>query len=253
MKEKKKMKTWLKVLLIIIGVLLLSFCLLVGYFVYSDLQVEKKINREVQEIEDILNSIHFDEEAFEKKLDHTVSSGDYYKVERAYKNYLKDYYLLINRIIDFYNSIEVDDILSIENIKTDGKDFIKTRVKLDVYKVSCDKLRKSFDSMSDEETVMSYLKGDLDSYYVDYYKKIIGDVSQTEKEKELSKYLSMSSDQIKGIKSIFDFLSGNKEHWTTDDNNILFDSNALIVEYQKLIKDIQSISLDDTSDNNSEA
>ena len=248
MKEKKKMKTWVKVVLIIFGVLIFAFAALVGYFVYQDLQTESKINREVEEIENILNATDFDEELFKKKLNNTVSTGDYYKVERAYKNYLRDYYTLINDIIEFYDSIDVENILSIENIQTDGKDFVKTRITLDKYKIGCDKLRTNFDSMSDEKKVMSYLKSDLDDYYVDYYKKIIGDISQTSTEKELSEYLTLSSKQIAAIKDIFDFLSDNKSHWNTDGTNILFDSEELISQYQELFKAVSSISAEFTEE-----
>ena len=251
MKEKKKMKTWLKVLLIVIGALFISFVALVGFMLYHDFSIEAKLNREVEEIEDIMNATEFDEEKFKEKLDHSVSSGDYHKVERAYKNYLRDYYLLLDKIEKFYDSIDVNNILSIENIEKDGKDFIQTRIKLESYKKECESLKEKFDSFSDEKVVMSYLNSDLDEYYVDYFKKIIGDVSQTAKEKELSRYLSVSSEQIKGIKDIFDFLSSHKANWDTDGQSILFDNEQLLNEYQALYDKITSITFDEEESNTS--
>ena len=241
------MKKGLKITLIVVGIILLLFVVLVGVFVVKDFKTEDKINREVEEIQNIMEATDFDEEAFKKKLNSTVSTGDYYKVERAYKNYLRDYLISINEINEFYDSLNIDDLLSADNIKKDGKDFINTKMKLNTTKKKLDELANNFNSMKDEEKVLSYLDKNLDDYYKEYYKRIVGDIEQTATEKELSKELYDSSKIIDNIYNVFEFLSTNKSHWTFQDDMIYFDTDELVNQYKNLLSNITNIDEENTS------
>ncbi len=233
-----KTKKWLKRIGIGFLVLVLLFIALIIFLVIKDLKSEQKLNKEVEEIQDIMDATEFDERAFKKKLNKTVTTGDYYKVERAYKNYLRDYLKINDSIIDFYDKLEIESLLTMDNIKADGKDFFKTRSILNSYTDQLDKLKASLDSMADEKKVISYLKGNASDYYKDYYKQIIGDIRQTESEKELSKYLEDSSTLLKNTKKAFDFLSEQQQHWVVEDDMILFDSEELLQQYQTILSEI---------------
>ena len=100
-----KTKKWLKRIGIGFLVLVLLFIALIIFLVIKDLKSEQKLNKEVEEIQDIMDATEFDERAFKKKLNKTVTTGDYYKVERAYKNYLRDYLKINDSIIDFYDKL----------------------------------------------------------------------------------------------------------------------------------------------------
>ena len=233
-----KAKKWLK--RIGIGFLAIAslFVALIIFLVIKDFKTEEKLNREVEEIQNILNATDFNESALKKKLNKTITTRDYFKVERAYKNYLRDYLNLNNSIISFYDKLEIESLLTIDNIKTDGKDFFKTRSKLNSYTDQLDQLNVTLNSMTNEKKVMSYLKEEIDDYYKDYYKQIIGDLRQTEAEKELSKYLEDSSNLLKNTKGVFDFLSEQQQHWVIENDMVLFDSQELLEEYQKIISEI---------------
>ena len=101
------MKKGVKITLITIGTIILLFIILIIIFVVKDFKTEDKINREIEEIQNIMEATEFDEELFKKKINNTVSTGDYYKVERAYKNYLRDYLKSINDINNFYDSLKL--------------------------------------------------------------------------------------------------------------------------------------------------
>ena len=236
------MKKVLKIVLIVIGVLFLLLCILVGVFLYKDFKMEDKLNREVEEINNIMEATDFDEEKFKEKLNNTVSTGDYYKVERAYKNYLRDYVVILNKIEKFYEESSLEDILSIENYKVDGKDFISSKMKLTAAKNELDKLKQDFDNMSTEEVAISYLDSTLDSYYVDYYKKIIGDVKQSREEQELSQYLADYSKIIDNLYAVLEFLSINKSQWDIQDDTVLFATDELIEQYKSLLQSIADTS-----------
>ena len=77
---KKKI---LIVLLIIIVIALVG----VGYFVFSDMQQEDKLKTELSELNDLVNAENIDMDAVNEKLDKRITTGDYEKVEDAYKAY----------------------------------------------------------------------------------------------------------------------------------------------------------------------
>lgn len=235
---KKGMKKGLKITLIIVGIIILLFCILVGIFVVNDFKMEDKLNLEVEEITNILEATEFDEEKLNNKLNNTVSRGDYYKVERAYKNYIRDYMKVLNNIISFYDNLEIDNILSIDNLKKDGKSYINSRLTINNNKEKLDKLKESFDSMKDKDKVLSYLDKNLNSYYVNYYNKIIGEVEQTETEKELSSYLEESSKILNNIYNIFEFLSEYKDYYEVGDDALYFKRDDLLNQYNEMLLNI---------------
>ena len=235
---KKGMKKGLKITLIIVGIIILLFCILVGIFVVNDFKMEDKLNLEVEEITNILEATEFDEEKLNNKLNNTVSRGDYYKVERAYKNYIRDYIKVLNNIISFYDNLEIDNILSIDNLKKDGKSYINSRLTINNNKEKLDKLKESFDSMKDKDKVLSYLDKNLNSYYVNYYNKIIGEVEQTETEKELSSYLEESSKILNNIYNIFEFLSEYKDYYEVGDDALYFKRDDLLNQYNEMLLNI---------------
>ncbi len=231
------MKKTVKIVLIVLGIIFLLFCILIGVGVYNDFKTEDKINREVESIQNLMEATEFDEEAFKKKLNNTVSTGDYYKVERAYKNYLRDYLKINNDIIAFYENISIEKILSAENVKNDGKDFIQSRSTLNNYKSTLDKIKSDYDSMFTEKKVLSYLDIE-DDYYVDYYKEIVGEVKQSQTEKELSMYLANSSELLENVIALLQFLSDNKNNWNFQDNKIMFNSQALLDQYNQILQSL---------------
>ena len=99
---KKKI---LIVLIIIIVIALVG----VGYFVFTDMQQEEKLKTELTELNDLVNAENIDMDAVNEKLDRRITTGDYEKVEDAYKSYIRD---------NFDNSIQIANILNDEKITT---------------------------------------------------------------------------------------------------------------------------------------
>ena len=230
-----------KILLLIIGIIIFSLFFSIGKNIYKDLKTEKRLNTEIQELNSLMKSSNMDELYFEKKLNKIISTGDYYKVEKAYKNYLRDYHSLINNIIDFYNKNNLSDLISIENYKKDGKNFNNSKTTIKNAKNEIERLKKEFDSMKTKEKALSYISNDLNSYYINYYKKIIGDNNQSDKEKLLSDQMNEYITMIDNINKVFDFLSKNKNNWEISNGKIYFSSDKLISEYTKLLENITTI------------
>lgn len=244
------MKKGIKIALIIIGIFIFALCTLIGIFVFKDLKIEKKLKTEIQELNNIMESTDFDEKLFKEKINNTVSSGDYYKVERAYKNYLRDYNTSISNIISFYKNSNLASLISIDNYKNDGKSFVNSKATLNSSKKEIIKLKETFDSMKTEEKALSYIDNTLDKYYIDYYKKIIGEVKQTHTEKQLSNQMKEFTLMIDNIYKVFDFLSANKNEWEISNGKIYFTSDKLINEYTKLLENITTSANNITNEKN---
>ena len=79
-----------KKIIIAIIVIVIAVIGALGYMVISDLGQEEKLNQEFSEIADLSNAENINTDELNKRLDRTVTTGDYAKVEVALKSYLKD-------------------------------------------------------------------------------------------------------------------------------------------------------------------
>ena len=94
--------------------------------------------------------------------------------------------------------------------------------------------------LSTNETVMSYLKDKEDSYYVELYKEIIGEEeSASEDAIEIGQSIDEVLDMVAVEQSVIDFLSENKGQWTVQDGIIAFSDEALNVQYNQLLLELE--------------
>ena len=235
------MKKAIKIVVIIIFIILLF---IIGLNIYNDLKIENKLKKEIHELNNIMEATSFDEKLFNEKISNTISTGNYYKVERASKNYLKDYYLSINNIIEYFKSNNLSDLITINNYKNDGKDFKKSIEKLNESKNKVKELKDAFELMKKEEKVLSYIDNNLNDYYINYYKNIIGKVKKTNTEKQLSNQINEYTTMIDNIFKVFDFLKTNKNNWEIGNGKILFKSDELAKEYTNLLNNVTLIAKD---------
>ena len=227
-----------KKILITIGVLILLIAILVAIFVVKDLRQEKTLRDEIASIQELAGSEQMD--AVNEKLGHIVTTGDYAKVEKAVKNYMAD---------NFNNAITIAEVLSYEvltsaltaeNYASDGPDFVKTKLLLSDLQKRLTKAKEEQKRLSTNETVMSYLKDKEDSYYVELYKEIIGEEeSASEDAIEIGQSIDEVLDMVAVEQSVIDFLSENKGQWTVQDGIIAFSDEALNVQYNQLLLELE--------------
>ena len=243
------LKKIFKVIGLIVFFLVVMFGSIIFFEVKDELKEMKKLEKEVEEISNIANATEFDEESYKKHLNKTVTTGEVFKVERAYKNWLRDYLKTINEIEEFYTVLGKGELISEETIIADGKSFTTLRSTLNAYSNKLDDLRNKFNNLSDEDYVLKYYDKKGNASYTDYFLEIIGDIRQTQEEKEISNNLKNSSKYLKDVKAIYDFLSNNQNHWIIKNNTLLFDSEALLNEYKNLINNIIDIDTRTTETN----
>lgn len=228
-----------KIFFITIGIIL---CLIFGgiIFVVRDLRQEKTLRDEIASIQELAGSEQMDIDAVNEKLGHIVTTGDYAKVEKAVKNYMADNFNNAITIAEALNDEVLTNALTAENNMSDGPDFVKTKLLLSDLQKRLTKAKEEQKRLSTNETVMSYLKDKEDSYYVNLYKEIIGEEeSASENAIEIEQSIDEVLDMVAVEQSVIDFLSENKGQWTVQDGIIAFSDEALNVQYNQLLLELE--------------
>lgn len=226
-----------KKILIIVGIIILIVIGVIAYFVITDLQQEDKLTAELQEISNLVNSQNIDTDQINERLDRTVTRGDYAVVEQSFKQYLKDNFDVSMKIADILNDEKLTTILTADNYKQDGKDFVETKNYISTTRDQLETYKTEYKDFFTEDKVMSYINDkNLDSYYTDLYKQeLVGDI---ESDNETEVVESAINDVI-GILDIYEevinFLVDNQNSWNVQDDTIEFTSESLQNQYNSLI------------------
>ena len=230
---KKKV---LIVLLIIIVIALVG----VGYFVFTDMQQEEKLKTELSELNDLVNAENIDMDAVNEKLERRVTTGDYEKVEDAYKSYLRDNFDNSIQIANNLNDEKITTLLTVENYESDGKDFIESKEYITNTRTTLEECKNKYTEFLTEEKAMSYIndKG-LDSYYTDLYKnEFIGDMSLASKDTTVQDSIDEVITILNTSEEVLNLLSENQDSWEIDGENISFNNESLSNEYDELINSL---------------
>lgn len=244
MKKKKKKeykKNTISTIVITIILIIILAISLICISIFVDMREEKKLNNEIQTINEIMTNKKFDQKSFDKHINMTVSNGEYKIIEKAYKTFLRDNQKTIDKITEFFKNNNSSTLLSLENIKKDGKEFKNSINTLNEDKKTLKRLQEEYNKLNEEKNVMSYIKGkDLSDYYVTYYKnKIANNIEKTDSEKLLNKRIKENLVLLDKSKKVLEFLAKNKDSWQTDDKSIYFYTDELTNEYNKLLEDLK--------------
>ena len=226
-----------KKVLIFIGIITLIIIGLLSYFVISDLMVENKLKNEIYEINEMSNADTIDTDAIYKRLNKIVTKNDYAKVEKAFKQYLKDTFDNILRISEILEDERLVTLLTADNYKKDGKDFVESKKYINETKEELEKCKEKYNDFFKEEKAMSYIyEYDLDTYYIDLYKnEFVGDIEYYGKDKTVENSINEVIELLNISSEILNFLSDNKVSWNLDGENIVFNNDILSSEYDSLL------------------
>lgn len=226
-----------KKFLILIGIIVLVIIGLLSYYVISDLMLESKLKKEIYEINEMSNADTIDTDAIYKRLNKIVTKNDYAKVEKAFKQYLKDTFDNILRISEILEDERLVTLLTADNYKKDGKDFVESKKYINETKEELEKCKEKYNVFFKEEKAMSYIyEYDLDTYYIDLYKnEFVGDIEYYGKDKTVENSINEVIELLNISSEILNFLSDNKVSWNLDGENIVFNNDILSSEYDSLL------------------
>lgn len=225
---------------ILIGVLAVIIIAVVAicYFVFNDGKQEQKLKDELVEISNLTNVTPIDVDAINKKLEETITTGDYATVEKAMKSYLKDSFDNMVRIAELLNDERITGILTAENYQEDGPDFVETKAYITSTIQELETRKNNYQEYLTEEKAMSYIENKgLDDYYINFYK--------TEIVKDMESDDTTVADSIDGIieilrnsEKVIDFLITNKDNWKIENDSVIFSNEDLSNQYINLISQL---------------
>lgn len=222
---------------VILSIILVAFTFILFTSVKKDLKIESNLTKEVTELNLLIENN--DNSNINTRLNTITTSGDYVLVEKAAKNYLKDKEKLFKGMYEILdNSDNIENLLMIDNIKTDGKEFTNTISLINNTGGKLTKLRDEYQSLTSKEKIESYLTKKLreDDYYNDYYlNELMADMMNNQKNLDaINEYLAT----VSKLKDIFTFLRENKDNWSLENDKIMFNSETLYNYYEGLLTGI---------------
>lgn len=229
-----------KIIILVVAILfiiLLAFTFILFTSVKKDLKIESNLTKEITELNLLIENN--DTDNINTRLNTITTSGDYVLVEKAAKNYLKDKEKLFKEMYEILdNSDNIENLLMIDNIKTDSKEFVNTLSLINNTGSKLTKLRDEYQSLTSREKIESYLSKKLreDDYYNDYYlNELMADMMNNQKNLDaINEYLAT----VSKLKEIFSFLRENKDNWNLVNDKIMFNSETLYNSYEELLTGI---------------
>lgn len=228
----------MKKVLIIIGIILALFIAVIAVLMVKDFNQEKKLRQELNEIDSMINFEDFDYDAVNERLGKTISNGDYLVVEKAAKKYLKDTIDITLTIVNILNDEKLVNILTAENYKNDGPNFINSKLYIKNTKEELENNKIKILNQMNNETVLSYVENkNLDSYYIDFYKSLSfsSEAEINKNKQEMEDSIDSVIDMLNVYDEIIDFLIENKNEWTIDGEYIVFSTEQLGNQYDELL------------------
>lgn len=239
---KKSTKIVIAIILVIVIILVA-----IGVKVILDLKQEKALDAELESVYSSLDKYPLKYDELDEKLSRTVTTGNYKDVEVSIKAYISFFVNSVKDLDSLFDSEDIISALSAENYKNDGSEFIETRKNLAIAKTELERISNDLSSFFTEEKALEFIADkNLDNYYLDFYKKYtIIPENDTDGNNEIAQAkedLSTSLEDFKKLVSqeqdVIDFLVKNKNNWKIDGDQIVFSTEKLSNDYNKLISEI---------------
>lgn len=229
-----------KIIGIIVGAIVLVLLIAggIGYFFINDVAQKAKIVEEFKQIEELTNSEDFTMEQLNEKTKNIVSSGKYAAVEKAAKNYASDVFGTAFEIKAILQDEKMAQLLTASNYEEDGPEFVETKKYISETKQQLEEGKAKMLSFLEEEKINSYIEAETqDAYAIDLYKQLLAeDLEMSEEEKkELETSIDKVISMLNTEEEVINFLIENKGKWQVEGEQVLFDSNTLVIEYNSFL------------------
>ena len=212
----------LRVIIVILGMLFFLLCAIIIIKEYKDIRTEEKLENEIIKIEKQMTIKNID--AGKESIDtgKLITTGEYKKVEEAFKKYSQVYYK------------------QVENIEQEKPDFENTTSELKTLKEMIEQENKNYEELISTSTITSFIEKATERYYVNYYKENINSLKRKSFSKSIKKELNNSLELINAKIELINFLKNNKD-WEIIDNKIQYEDEEFQKEYELYLDNIQII------------
>lgn len=172
-----------------------------------------------------------------------LAKGNYGKIEKAIKYYLKDYSDSLQKVISILNDEQLKKVLSADNYKSDGPEFKTTLTYLEKTKKEFNENMEKLVKLSEKDEIMKYIeKEKLDKYYTKLYQNYMFDEGIETNIKDSQLQLEATTNSINNLINVdlevINFLIQNKDEWKVEENSIVFYKESLLNKYNELVAKI---------------
>ncbi len=211
--------------------------LLVCFFVFYE-KVEK--NLLVREIHS-LKKFNLSGDRYLTKIQ---TRGNYGLVEKAIKEYLDDYALHYQSVLEVVHDPKLEKLLSIENYSSDGDDFVQSFAYLEKTKKKFNQDINLLIEFCNQDKIQNYIRKTIvDPYFVQLYHTLMFDDGISKdilKSRQMFQQTKVDVNRIFDLCSvIFQFLKTNRDQWKIQDGQIQFQTVELMNQYNYYIARIQ--------------
>ena len=224
---------------VIVALVLITGVIAIGIGLYHDFKQEGELISECKEIKKLTNAENLDAEKINEMLTRKISTGEYLKVEEALKEYLTARFQNIRKISQILNDEKLEKILTIDNYKNDGPEFVTTKEYIENTKKELQEQKNRYKELFAEETIMSYINNkNLDSYYLEFYKQeLIGNPEES-KDNTVEHNIDGIITILDSYNSVIDFLVTNKNSWKIEEENIIFANEELSNKFLEIVNNM---------------
>ena len=226
-----------KKIIIIVGIIVAVIVGILIYTVISDLKQEHKLTIELTELSELTNEEVIDIDEINKRLDRTITTGDYAEVEDAFKSYLRDNFNEVIKITNIINDEKIVKLLTVDNYKADGKEFTESKKYISKTRQDLMECKDEYSKYMTKDKAMSYIENkNLDSYYVDLYKdEFVGDIESENDDKTVENSINDIIELLDISEEVINLLANNPDSWEINGEYIEFNNNSLSEQYDELI------------------
>ena len=198
---------------VIVALVLITGVIAIGIALYHDFKQEGELISECKEIKKLTNAENLDAEKINE--------------------------MLTRKISQILNDEKLEKILTIDNYKNDGPEFVTTKEYIENTKQELQELKNKYEELFTEETVMSYINDkNLDSYYVKFYKQeLIGNPEES-KDNTVEHNIDGIITILDSYNSVIDFLVTNKNSWKIEEENIIFANEELSNKFLEIVNNM---------------
>lgn len=234
MKNKKGLKK------IIIGIIIAVVIIigLIFFTAFKELQEEDILKQEIINYSN--KDLATDDYPIEVK-----TTGDRAYVEEAVKKYYKSLSDSVKAINSYLNDEELINILTIESLRNDSPNYLKSHTLISNTKSKVTKELENISSLCEEDTIKNLIDKDKLSdseYYYDFYLDLMyteKDLEMLNSTKEEMETLSTKLNEfLDKVDEILTFLETNANYIEYTDTDIYISDDNILNEYNNLIEEL---------------
>ena len=237
MKNKKGLKK------IIIGIVIAVVVIigLIFFIAFKELQEEDILKQEIINYSN--KDLATDDYPIEVK-----TTGDRAYVEEAVKKYYKSLSDSVKAINNSLNDEELTNILTIESLRNDSPNYLKSHTLISNTKSKVTKELENISSLCEEETIKNLIDKDKlndSEYYYDFYLDLMyteKDIEMLNSTKEEMEALSNNLNEfLDKVDEILTFLETNANYIEYTDTDIYISDDNILNEYNNLIEELTTL------------